>query len=111
MSEDDYYNQAVGAVSGTSERRFYACFNGAEDGSNLEVAVFCEENCYEGDTDLLWRFRRSSLQYSANTQSPGTSTDMWCMKIGTCVCVLMWAVLIIVCMCCVCVCSEHGNMA
>ena len=82
--EDNFYKQAVGDLQGWGEQYFYRCFTATgQDNSSLNVAVYCNENCVEGETDILWRFRRSADQYSSVIKTPGTNTDMWCMKIAS----------------------------
>ena len=67
------------------KQRVYYCFSAMNDRNDnaIRVAITCNENCEDGsDVEILYRFRRSQLQFDVTRSESSNNPQMWCNMIS-----------------------------
>jgi len=66
LTTDQFNLQSNGAANVLGNGKLYQCFTGPTDASAyMQIAIYCpRNNCKEGNTNLLWRLRRSAVSFN-----------------------------------------------
>jgi hypothetical protein len=85
LGEDQFNLQSNGVTTVSGKSKLYACFVGPTDPSALmHLSIYCpRNNCQEIETHLLWRLRKSTVNFVSKSDFASGNPEMWCMTIGS----------------------------
>jgi len=84
MGADNYNTQQTSILTACATQYLYQCITADSSQSSLKVAIYCTTGCENLQSQqLLFRFRRSDISYSASRSYASNNPEMWCTHIAS----------------------------